>query len=466
MARQAGFTYKGRFYPPIAGGDGTGEQVAELTGQLEAATAEMKATLTQLDAAPGEQELTSIKSALADQQSKVNTLTEAHDRAVLESEVKALKSGYTDLVARLEQRSARKFEYPTTSDRNGDLDEPFAISVYKARKHRDPAALARLERVAGSWSIKALSEGATGAGGYLVPPQYIQDLVMLRRASAPMRGFVTVHGGINSNSVLVPTQTAIETVAWTAENAVKTSTDETFAQISVNIFTLAGIAKVSNQLVEDSAPAVDSIVRQSLARGLAIEEDRVIINGSGTGQPTGIYNTSGITKTAASAQTAISIYDDILAAIGRLQAAYFGMPDAILMSPRTWSKLQTAKDTTNRYLGIGTAIGAQQLAMPGIPNPTGAVAGAQFNLFGIPLIVDANVPNNLTIGGNSDRSAVFVGAFAESWLLERDGVRMDVSDQAGTSWETNQTWFRGEERVGFTAARLTASQQIITDVGP
>jgi hypothetical protein len=30
---------------------------------------------------------------------------------------------------------------------------------------------------------------------------------------------------------------------------------------------------------------------------------------------------------------------------------------------------------------------------------------------------------------------------------------VDVSNEAGTAFESNQTWYRGEERIGFTAAR-------------
>jgi HK97 family phage major capsid protein len=86
-------------------------------------------------------------------------------------------------------------------------------------------------------------------------------------------------------------------------------------------------------------------------------------------------------------------------------------------------------------------------------------------IFGYPVLIDANIPVNLTTGTGSNRSVIIVGAFKEAWLFERDGITMDVSSEAGTSFEQNQTWFRGEERVGFTAARLPAGFQIINDIG-
>src|SRR5207237_10802400 len=126
-----------------------------------------------------------------------------------------------------------------------------------------------------------------------------------------------------------------------------------------------------------------------------------VSNGSGTGQPTAIITTAGVPTTVASAQTAASISDDILAAIGRVQGSYLGNPDAIVMAPRTWTKLQTAKDTTGRYIALGTVLGFQQLTLPGLPNPTGANdagtgigGGRVWHMFAYPMVIDGNMPIN------------------------------------------------------------------------
>jgi HK97 family phage major capsid protein len=301
-----------------------------------------------------------------------------------------------------------------------------------------------------------------------VPPEYIQQLVLLRRATAPLLDRV-FQVPVNSSLVYVPQQTGVSTVGWTAENATKPSTDEVLGQLSVNIFTLAGIAKVSNQLLEDSSPAVDGVVRQDVLRGLNIEMDRSIINGSGTGQPTGILNTSGVGSVTSTGTTSHPEYllNDIITAVAQVQQNYFGQPDAIVMSPRTWGVLMTSKDTTGRFLMMPLTAGAQDYVLPGVTVPTGATAdnqgitgGMVFSFAGIPIIVDANMPVNLS-GTNS---AIIVGNFKEAWWLKRDDIRLDVSSEAGTSWETNQTWFRGELRMGFTASRLPKAFSVINTV--
>jgi HK97 family phage major capsid protein len=416
--------------------------------------------LERLDKAPNGADLKAMRTDIESTKTDVADLLKEKAELEMAEEVKAMRDELEAFKA-WSGRTDRKFEFG--NGQNNTIDErAFTVTMYKAR-HGDTKAQERLADLhkksveAFQMEGKAIGEGTNVGGGYLVPPTFNQDLVALRRASSPMRDFVTVIGGLKSDLVYVPTQTAVETVGWVAENAMKPSTDETFSQISVLIFALAGIAKVSNQLLEDSSPAVDQIVKTSLGRGIAIEEDRAIINGTGTGQPTGILNTLGIPSTLVSATTAAAIYDDILSAIGRLNQVYFGQPDAILMAPRTWSKMLSAKDQNLRYLGTSSVVGQTTFNLPGVPNPTGAVPGAMTTIFGVPVIIDANMPVNLA-GGTS---AIVVGAFKEAWLLERDGFRMDMSSEAGTAFESNQTWFRGEERAGFTAARLPTAFQII-----
>jgi HK97 family phage major capsid protein len=446
------------------------EQVIEqLNAKLDEAAISIKSLNEKIDAQPNVEELETLKKNVADLLAETQATQDAKAAAERELEVKSLRATMETLSASVksmqEQRAPRKHTYDVTG--SGQTDEPFSYKVWKAKRVQDPVAIAEMQE----YRTKALAEGGSATGGYLVPPYYLQQLVELRRATAPLRGYVTTVPGVKTNLVYVPQQLGVSTVAWVSENATKPSTDEVLGQIAINIFTLAGIAKVSNQLLEDSAPAVDAIVRQDLGRGLGIEEDRAMLNGSGTGQPTGILNTAGVTTTATTAPTgtanvqASALYTDVLSAVGRMQVNYFGNPDLIAMHPRTWSKLLSAQDTTGRFLGVGTVVGSQQFGEAGMPSPTPTNGQAMAAIFGYPVLIDANIPVNLTTGTGSNRSVIIVGAFKEAWLFERDGITMDVSAEAGTSFEQNQTWFRGEERVGFTAARLPSAFQIINDIG-
>jgi len=444
-----------------------------ISAQLTELTTKSASLIEQMEAGPSKEDYDQLKTELIDVQGKQAQLDREREQAAQALEVKALRAANDELQRKMAERAPRRFEFNVNTQPTREISHPFPTLIARAKRgdaecQRQLVAIAVKTVETYGLDIKALSEGTGTAGGYLVPPSYIQELVALRRATAPLLDYIR-QVPVTTNLIYVPLQTTVSTVGWTAENATKTSTDEVLGQLSVNVFTLAGIAKVSNQLLEDSSPAVDAIVRQDLMRGLNIEMDRVVINGSGTGQPTGILNASGVTSTVSTA-TAVApqkLLDDIVNAISRLQQTYYGNPSAIVMSPRTWGALMTSKDTTGRFLMTSLTTPQQDYAMPNIPAPTGATAdnlgitgGVTFTFAGIPIVVDANMPVNLS-GTNS---AVIVGALHEAWWLKRDDVRIDMSQEAGTSWESNQAWFRGELRMGFTASRLPSAYQIVSNV--
>jgi HK97 family phage major capsid protein len=136
-------------------------------------------------------------------------------------------------------------------------------------------------------------EGTDSAGGYLVAPEVSDQLVRLRTVATPLRSrFSSV--SVTSDTLQISQQTSGLTAAWTDELATKTAADFTFGQISASVFTGAGLAVVSNQLLQDARPSIDGLITQDLSKRLAILEEKAFINGSGTGQPRGILNTSGI----------------------------------------------------------------------------------------------------------------------------------------------------------------------------
>lgn len=301
-------------------------------------------------------------------------------------------------------------------------------------------------RDSGQMYTKAMSEGTNSAGGFMVAPDYMNDAVAeMRRAAAPLLNLLTTMP-VQTNVVYIPRHTGALTTAWTAENVTKTSSDEVFGQITVNIYTVAGIAKVSNQLLADSRPTVDAIIRNDMARGIELAKDLAVINGSGSGQPLGILGTSGIGTQAIGSDF---LGDAIIAGISTMRQVYYGEPNAIVMHPRDYNKLVAKKTTTGEYVFVS----------PGNQGIAGSATSLP-SFMGLPIVIDHNVPTNLGAGTNETR--VIIGNFREGWLFERDNYTMDVSDVAGTAFADNQTWFRGEQRVGFTAARQPTAFHVIT----
>jgi len=65
-------------------------------------------------------------------------------------------------------------------------------------------------------------------------------------------------------------------------------------QATMSPLTATSYAKISRKLLRQSTPAADWILRRDMTRRISVLVDRAGIQGSGSGEPTGILNTSGI----------------------------------------------------------------------------------------------------------------------------------------------------------------------------
>ncbi len=152
---------------------------------------------------------------------------------------------------------------------------------------------------------RAMSE-TLSAGGYLVPTPLADDVIDLARGYAVVfqAGARTVP--MDSKTLSIAKVTADPTAQWLAENAAATPSDLTFGEVKLTAQKLVILCKMSVELIED-AGNVDEVVNNAIAQKIALELDRVALNGSGTSpEPRGILNTSGINSVTSSGFAALS----------------------------------------------------------------------------------------------------------------------------------------------------------------
>jgi HK97 family phage major capsid protein len=297
---------------------------------------------------------------------------------------------------------------------------------------------------------KAMTEGTQAQGGYLVQPSVERRIVEARELDNVLRGLCSKIN-VNTNAVQFDSISLTTAAGWVAELAVKPeSTSLALASITASVFTAAGLATISNQLLADANPAVDGLVTADLAKRLTALEETAFLSGSGTNQPLGILNTPGIGATAltsTSISAAGGLLDAVLDSVLKVQTNH-GQPTAILMHPRTWTRIIKDRNAN----GVWTIDGATEAA------PTRPAGGT---LFGIRVVLSNRIPTNL--GGTTDESRIIVGDFTEALILDRQGITVDESPHV--YFTSNQTVFRAEMRVGFTAARTPAAFDVIGGAG-
>lgn len=329
------------------------------------------------------------------------------------------------------------------------------------RRARDGDPKAR-QRIDDYFEGKAMGEGTDSAGGFLVPPEVSNELIPLRDSVSVLRQLFSAQP-IESDTIRFVAQDSGLAVAWTAEFAEKIQSDLSFSEFEAHVYTAAGLATVSNQLLKDAKWNVDQLITKDLAKRFVHLEEQAFIAGTGNGQPLGIINTPGVQSIpyteATPKQTAL--LDKISDAITEVQTNFLGFPDAIVMHPRTWGWLAKGRSEAsgNYFLGSG-AYGTPRKPNEPIPGYTGGTL-PRGELFGLPVYTTPNIPTNL--GDAENESTVIVGDFSQGLVLDREGIVTDTSSHV--FFTSNQTVFRSEERLGFTAGRYPNAFAVIQGDG-
>lgn len=203
------------------------------------------------------------------------------------------------------------------------------------------------------FEAKALSEGTPAAGGYTVPaPLATWYIDRLRaRSVAIQAGALTVP--MDSNTLAMARLETDPAIGWRAENADVTEGDPTFGRVLLAAKSLAGIVKVSRELMADTVNA-GAMIENALLKTMALELDRAAIWGDGTNDsPTGIANISGINEVAMAANGAqLTNYDKLIDALYELQLDNVEQITAGIMHPRTAASLAKLKDGQNNPLTV------------------------------------------------------------------------------------------------------------------
>lgn len=439
------------------------EKLAEANKKIEELQGRANDLIEKMDSASTSEEIEGLKSQMKETHKALEPLQAQAVEALREREMEDMKGQLSTLGEALGtlKGEAGKFESFKGQVTEGALYGPNGERSY----FKDVMNARQGDRK--SWEkltdAKAMVENDDASGGFLVPEETLGGLRPLRDQLSVVRGLVNVVS-VSGDSVRFMSQTSGLLAGWVAELAEKPLSDMTFGEVTASVFTAAGMSVASNQLLADAKWSVDQLIFTDLAKRLNTVEEVAIINGTGDGQPRGILNTPGVDakELSSSNKDPLDLLDAIVDAIGEVYTDHLQAPTAILMHPRVWAKIIKARETTSpsTYLvGPGSSAWGRRAndPIPGLaasPSPVG-------ELFGVPVYCSANVPTNL--GSGADETAVIVGDFSEALILDRQGITTDTSEHV--FFTSNQTIFRAEERMGFTAARDPKAFKVIAGAG-
>lgn len=263
-----------------------------------------------------------VEEVRAQERSRVAEISAAADAAPWD--LSALKREAIEKGLTIDQFRAKAFEFakdaPSLGAAQGNIDE------MKKESGRDYSVTrALMAKLDGDWSQAgferevsqelARSGGFTG-GGVLVP----MDVLSQTRASdtttasglvptAHMAGMFidtlrarTLAGRIGARfmngldgNVTIPKKTANASFGWIGEGSNASESDVTVGNVTLSAKHVGGAVPMTFELLRQSSPAAEAMVREDLISGIALAIDKAAFQGTGaSNQPLGLLNTAGI----------------------------------------------------------------------------------------------------------------------------------------------------------------------------
>lgn len=179
---------------------------------------------------------------------------------------------------------------------------------------------------------------AGGPGANILATNFHGDqfIDILRAAMVTQKLGATVLSGLVGN-VDIPRLKASATTGWVAENAAITPSDHQFDKVSLAPKHVGAITEFSRNMLLQSTPAIEQLIREDFAKILAQALDAAAIKGGGANEPAGILATAGLDTSVSMAGT--PAWGDVLDLIDIVEEAN-ATGTGFLMRPLAAKKLR------------------------------------------------------------------------------------------------------------------------------
>jgi HK97 family phage major capsid protein len=274
-------------------------------------------------------------------------------------------------------------------------------------------------RLQSTRAATGMGESVPSDGGFLVQQDFSSELLRrLYEESGIVSRVRRIPISATSNSIAINALNETSRASsiwggiimyWLGEGSTKIATRPEFRQIELKLKKIAGLYYATDELLQDTA-ALASIGTQGFAEALDVELERVIIRGTGAGQPLGILpgGVAGAATITVSKETgqlaATVVYENIVKMWARAHARSMG--NAIwAISQSVLPQLMT--------MGMIVGTGGVPVWIP----PSGAAASPYGTLLGRPIVPVESCSALGTIGD------IILGDFSQYLLATKGGVQ-------------------------------------------
>jgi len=285
-------------------------------------------------------------------------------------------------------------------------------------------------------SLKDMTEGVDSEGGFLVPLEVRNTLLMMLNTYGVARPRCTVIP-VARDELMMPRLVDGVQVFWIGEGQAITQTQPTFDEFRMVVKKLAALVPITSELLSDSVIPIANLLATLFANAIAKEEDRVIFRGSVVGGDpfNGVLYDPNVTNFVmpAGATGFGSLTADMLADVtsSLIPAASDGA--AFFMHRTVLNVIRKLK-----YSGNGEYIYEQMDGAPGTPG----------TLWGYPVVLAENMP---TINDSAaNKPFMFFGNMKHYYIGDRMNLSVARSEHYG--FANDKVFLRVIQRESLAAA--------------
>lgn len=256
-----------------------------------------------------------------------------------------------------------------------------------------------------------------GPGGNLIGTDHMggQYIDILRSKLVMRRLGARVLSGLVGN-VDIPKLKASATAGWVAENAALTPADPQLGKVQLTPKHAGALTEFSRNMLLQSSPDIEQLLRDDFAAVLARAVDRVAIQGGGSDEPDGILETSGVDLTTD-------------------------------MSPPTWdavleliAKVEEGDAEGMAFLTRPSIVKVLRSTLRAATTDSRMIMEARNELAGYPLASSTLVPNDIE---SADASALIFGNFSDVLLGYWSEFDLLVNPYESTAYAKGNIQVRG-----------------------
>ena len=285
--------------------------------------------------------------------------------------------------------------------------------------------------------LKVLTVSNDTTGGYLAPPEYVQELLKTVTEMSPIRSIARIRS-TGQRSVQMPKRTAQFSAQWVAESGTRSETTGwTVGMEEIPTHEMYALVDISEQDLEDTVFDLEAEMSGEFAEQFAKAEGTAFVSGNAVGRPEGLLTNGSVGETVSGHASTI-LADGLISLVHAVKSDY-ARNGTFVFNRSSLAAIRKLKDTAGQYV-----FQAGMMLTSGVPS----------SILGHPYIEATDMPSE-----GSNTYPVLFGDFNRGYMVV-DRVQLAVLRDPFTQATSGNVRYVARRRVGGQVIQAEAVRKL------